>query len=295
METFTTDFPQRFAIVFDSVWTTNENLDTVTRIDPKTGKVTTIQVTAGVGPQSITAAGDAVWASGGGGIVSINPTTNAVTSRSDTSAPSLRFAFGSVWAGIEGGALRLDPATGETVSEPRTGGEDGCGISDAAGSVWLGCGKNLYRIDPTTNDVIATLEQVGPQPQVVTAEGGTWLMTSLEPFVVSSNDLAYSQLDRLDVSTNRVVPGTSIRLVHGASAPGILADGGNIWFSTSFGDPPGAGMLYKFDSASGNVTRAWDMSEGKGCGSNAIAFAYGSLWSASGICNAVRRFPNIAP
>jgi hypothetical protein len=40
---------------------------------------------------------------------------------------------------------------------------------------------------------------------------------------------------------------------------------------------------------------AFDISEGKGYGANAVAFAYGSLWLASGTANAVRRFAQPSP
>jgi hypothetical protein len=114
-------------------------------------------------------------------------------------------------------------------------------------------------------------------------------------FAVDSPDLAYSRVDRLDPVSNKVVPGTAIQLVRGAHVAGNVVADSAIWLSTSFGNPPGAGMLYKFDSANGRVTKAYDISEGKGCGSNAIAFAYGSLWTVAGTCNAVRRFPGITP
>ena len=68
-----------------------------------------------------------------------------------------------------------------------------------------------------------------------------------------------------------------------------------MWLSTSFGVGPGAGQLYAFEPASGKVVAAFDISEGKGYGSNGIAFAYGSLWTASGTANAVRRFPRPTP
>ena len=301
MDAFATDFPQRFAIAFDSLWTANERVDTVTRVDPKSDGVLAVNVGAGVGPQSITADENAIWASGAGGIVRIDPLTNDVTFRSDVGMGSLHFAFDGIWATEGTNLLRIDPATGSTTTTVFTTREPleprvlGCGISVAEGSLWLNCGEDLYRVDPTTTDVIATLQDVGPSARVVSAEGGTWVLTGLEPFGVPSNDLAYSRLDRLDTASNEIVAGTAIRLVHGASAAGDTADGRAIWFSTTFGDPPGAGMLYKFDSTSGQVTSAYDISEGMGCGSNAIAFAYGSLWTASGSCNAVRRFPGIVP
>ena len=83
METFATDFPQGVLIAFDSVWTANEFVDTVTRIDPASGEVTEIKATPGLGPQRLAAAGDSIWTSGAGSVDRIDPATNSVTSHID--------------------------------------------------------------------------------------------------------------------------------------------------------------------------------------------------------------------
>jgi hypothetical protein len=49
-------------------------------------------------------------------------------------------------------------------------------------------------------------------------------------------------------------------------------------------------MLFDFDATTGRVVKAFDLSEGKGYGDNAIAFGYGSVWTASGPPNKVRRW-----
>src|SRR5689334_19598823 len=81
METFSTDFPQKLAVADGSIWTANEFLDTVTRVDATTAKVTSIRVPVGLGPQGIAEAADAIWAAGAGGLVRIDPRSNAVDPR----------------------------------------------------------------------------------------------------------------------------------------------------------------------------------------------------------------------
>jgi hypothetical protein len=112
----------------------------------------------------------------------------------------------------------------------------------------------------------------------------------MDPFGVASPELASTSLDRIDPQTNQLVPGSTVKLVQGAASAGGLADGDMIWFPTSFGEGPGAGKLYEFDATSGKVVKAFDLSEGKNYGSNAIAFGFGSMWTASGTANQVRRF-----
>ena len=297
MDTFATDFPQDLAIAFDSVWTANESIDTVTRIDPTSGKVTAIQVEPGLGPQSLEAAGGAIWTAGAGGIDRIDPATNSVTSHVDGVGPGITFAYGSLWTARSDVLVRIDPKSGEMVdvvesSKDETAERQGCGAGAAAGSIWFACGTTVDRVDPGSGEILATLLDVGTEARVQAGGGATWLLTGQIPFQVSSPDLAWTSLDRLDPVTNQVLPGTTVELVRGAAVGGIgVPDGDFIWFPTSFGVGPGAGMLYKFDARSGTVVEAFDLSEGKGYGSNAIAFGYGSLWTASGQANQVRRFP----
>jgi len=297
MEGFSTDFPQWLAVAGGSIWTANEFLDTITRIDATTGMITTIRVDPGLGPQRVAEAADAVWAAGAGGLVRIDVKSNAVDPRVAGCVISIASAFGSLWAGIKGGMLRVDPRTGLTVEEIRPGAAAGslCNVSTADDSVWLGCGQELYRIDPTSNAVTATFTDAGANPNVIAADGVAWVLAGLDPFGVETPEDAYTTFQRVDLETNRLVADTKKRLVHGASVGGRLADGHVVWLSTSFGVAPDAGMLFAFEPASGKVVTAFDISEGRGYGSNAIAFAYGSLWTASGTANAVRRFPRPIP
>jgi len=295
METFATDFPQGVLIAFDSVWTANEFVDTVTRIDPASGEVTEIKATPGLGPQRLAAAGDSIWTSGAGSVDRIDPATNSVTSHIDAgpAVVSLTSAFGSLWAAGHDGLVRINPETGSiekriaSSSDTELPENQGCGVSAAVGSLWLSCGTTLDRVDPDSGEILATIE---PGGSVVSAGEDLWLTTGKSPFEVASPDLAYASVDRFDPQTNQVVPGSTVQLVQGAGSGGGLADGHDIWFPTTFGDGPGAGMLYEFDAPTGTVIKAFDISEGKGYGSNAIAFGFGSLWTASGTANQVRRF-----
>ena len=296
MEAFSTDNPQGLAVADGSVWTANESLDTVTRIDVTPGEVTSISVAPGIGPQWVVEAAGAVWSAGAGGLVRIDVENNAVDQRVSGCVGSLVSAFGSLWGGVTGGLIRVDPRT-FAVEEvhPDTGAGVKCKVSAAADSVWLSCGAELSRIDPSSNSVRATVTTNGTYATVIAAAGAAWVITGLDPFSVQSREDAFTMLERFDLETNDLVPGTKMRLVHGAFAGGRLVDGSIVWLSTSFGVEPGAGKLYAFEPASGKVVSAFDISEGRGYGSNAIAFGYGSLWTASGTANAVRRFPRPNP
>jgi hypothetical protein len=300
---FPMKFPQDIVVAFGSVWTTNEFLDAVTRIDPTTGRTITIDVGAGVGPSSIEEAGGAIWVGGNEAIVRIDPTTNSVGPRVRGSfmggARNLASGFGSIWADVRSGVLRIDPATGARIAEIAVTGQKACiqGVTTAADSVWVGCGTTAVRIDPTTNAVVGTVPDVGPWPLILSAGETLWVMTGTDIFSAPKPGRASSRLARIDPATNTVIPGTTIRLVRGASAPIPHPEGDVIWFPISTGRGPGVGMLYEFDGLSGRVVRAFDLSEGRKIGSNAVAFGYGSLWTASGTASQVRRFidPGLSP
>ena len=294
METYATDFPQSLVIAFDSVWTANEFVDTVTRIDPASGDVTEIKASAGVGPQRLAAAGGSIWTGGAGGIDRIDPLTNVVASHINApSTVSLVVAFDSLWAGAHDGLVRINPETGEieerieSSSDTELPSNQGCGVTEAVGSLWLTCGSTLDRIDPDTGEILATIT---PGGGVISAGEDMWLTTGEDPFGVASPELASTTLDRIDPKTNEIVPGTTLEVVQGAAVTKELADGDVIWLPTSFGEGPGVGMLYEFDPGSGKVLKAYDLSEGKGYGSNALGFGFGSMWTASGTANQVRRF-----
>jgi len=295
MESFATDFPQGIAIAFDSVWTTNEFLDTVTRIDPATGDVTTIRTPAGSGPQDLEIVGGSMFAAGGGGLFEIDPATNQATRRADGVVGSVAYVEGSLWLSIAGGhVLRLDRETYATLADmelaqlpPR----EACGsVVSGAGSIWIGCGSDVDRIDPATNAVISTIPDAGDQPVVTAVGDDIWVKTSPNVFSLESPEDGSANLVRLDPETNQLLPNTSFELVRGASATSPLVDGETIWYPTSFGAEPAAGTLYEFDPSEGVVVKAYDLSEGKNYGTNFIGFGFGSMWGASGPANQVRRF-----
>jgi len=292
LKSFATSFPQDIVLRFGSVWTANEEVDTVTRIDVMQDIVTAIKVDPAIDPQRIAASADAIWAAGKGGLVRIDPRTNAVVKALDGPIASLTMAFDSLWAGGHGNVVKLDPATGKPVARTQASSPDGdCFTSAAANAIWAGCGPTLDRIDPSSARIVATLHDMGDIPRLVSAGDRTWLKRGLDPFAVESAEAAYGRIDRFDPLTNALVPGTTVDLVDGASAETPVVVGDRIWYPTSFGVGRGAGLLLEFDAHAGKIAAVFDLSEGKGYGSNALAVGFGSLWTASGTANLVRRFP----
>jgi streptogramin lyase len=289
IKSFPVNLPQDLAVAANSVWTTSEATDSVIRIDPFDAGVTTIQVEPGLGPQEIEAVGETIFAGGEGGVVRINPEDVSVEPIPGTEGLShVTYAFESVWAAGDGGyVLRIDPGTLETIARIHVTGDGFCGaVNYGLGSMWLGCGDVTDRIDPETNEIISSGDVGAP----IEAGGRMWSVSGATPYDVASAAQAYGQIDEVDPTNLHEIAGTTIPLVSGAGPTRMALDGDIVWLPTSFGLPSGAGLLFAFDGREGRVLQAFDLSEGRGYGSNAIAFAFGSLWAASGNGNAVRRF-----
>jgi class 3 adenylate cyclase len=101
------DHPSGVAFGAGSIWVANANDKTVSRIDPASGKVTTIVVPSS--PRSITAGAGAIWTANdiAGSVTRIDPATNAVRTidlgvgvGSHTIAIAADVATGSVWVSI---------------------------------------------------------------------------------------------------------------------------------------------------------------------------------------------------
>jgi streptogramin lyase len=286
-ETIRVDFPQDLEIAFDSLWAVSEFLDAVDRIDVASLELTTIPLGAGFGPQELEVAAGTVWVTGNKGLVRVQPGTNRVVSHIDGSFKSLASGFGSLWAGGLDGVTRIDPARSKVIARILPSASGRCSASVGGGAVWMSCGESVKRIDPATNRIVATVPHPG---RVVVAGDDLWLVRSRDIFEVPDPKDAYTTLDRLDPTTNRVIPGTRIELIRGASSVFPRVVGDRILFPSSNGVGSDVGMLYVFDPRTGTVVDTLDLSEGKGYGSNSVVIGYGSLWTASGLSDRIRRW-----
>jgi hypothetical protein len=92
-----------FTVADGSVWVTNYKAGSVSRIDPKTNEVTTIDgAGSGVG---ITSGGGYVWAAASNGIAKIDPATNSIVQEVDLGAGEyyeLVWDDGIIWASTRG-------------------------------------------------------------------------------------------------------------------------------------------------------------------------------------------------
>ena len=207
---------------FGSFWQTNYGTATLSRVNPRTNKVTRTG-RLGSQPCGIAAGAGSLWIDGYGTsrIERVNRRTLKVVKRIRVGINvwDVAYAFGSVWASnnYDGSVARINPATNRIVKTIKTGGQpSNFAIGDDA--LWVGSNsptaKDVYRIDPATNTSTAVpTGHVGPSGIIVSADA-VW--------TANGDD----SVTRLDANTNAVVATlkAGVRPVQGAAAPD-----GTIW------------------------------------------------------------------
>jgi streptogramin lyase len=139
LETFTMSLPQDLVIASGSVWTTNEAVNTVSRIDTASGKVQAIDLRPGFDPQRLELAAGGIWTTGAGedgsagGLARIDPATQKIEYFLRGRFGELAYAFGSLWVAGRGHLVRVDPVTGRAIGATITSTDPGyCLVSAGA-------------------------------------------------------------------------------------------------------------------------------------------------------------------
>lgn len=169
-----------------SLWVTNPDAETVTRIDEETQAVVdTIPV--GGAPAGIAAGDDAVWVveSAGPSVSRISPETNTIVDTVPVGNGPVGIAVGEggVWVTnrLDGTVARIDPELGEVIATIPVG-QDPSGVAVGFGSVWVAIGgaNAVVRIDPGT-DAVSQSVGVGNGPTTVgVSPDGVWVANGLD-------------------------------------------------------------------------------------------------------------------
>ena len=230
--------PTHVAVGEGSVWVSNSDGGTVSRIDPQTRAVLqTIGV--GSGPSGITTGKGAVWVDSLDGVVSrIDPPTNTVvqTIRVGNGPAGIAYGHGSVWVANTGDdtITRIDAATGTKRATLRIAAND---LAFGAGLLWASQRRasRVVRIDPETGSVVQSIG-VGNGPAGLAVGGdAVWVANSLDGTV-----------SRIDPVTNSVA--ATIPAGNGVSA--VAVDASGVWVSNQFD-----GTVARIDPARNLVTR----------------------------------------
>ncbi|HLK67817.1 MAG TPA: hypothetical protein VKU19_30505 [Bryobacteraceae bacterium] len=191
------------ANAFGTLWIPNCADGTVTRIDPKTAKITaTLSVGVGTALPSVAATTDSLWVltDDRTTLSRVDPQQNQVVAelRLPAGCNSLTFGESALWVTCpsENRVLKVDPQTNlvdksiEVSAQPRA-------LAIGENSVWVLCTKEgkVERIDPKTSKVLKTiaLEVPGAEGGISLGQGSVWVT------------LAGFPLTRIDPATDKVV------------------------------------------------------------------------------------------
>jgi YVTN family beta-propeller protein len=233
--------PSRLAAGYRSLWVTNSNADTVTRIDLATQTVRqTVPLSSQ--PGGIAVGAGAVWVTDAlkGTVSRIDPTVGRVvqTIAVGNGPSGVAVGNGAVWVTNSSDATlsRVDARTGSVARTISLGG----GATDAAvgmGAVWVSdeAAGRVLRVDTQTDQVTASI-RVGTGPgAIAVGDGSVWVTNGLDGTV-----------SRIDPKTNSVT--ATIAVGDGPDAIAVGARG--VWVANEFG-----GTVVRLDPSSGAVAR----------------------------------------
>jgi YVTN family beta-propeller protein len=225
-----------------SIWVTNADDHSLSRIDPETNAaVQTIQV--GSGPAGVAVCGGFVWVANNldGTVSKIDPRTNSAVDTKQVGDGPRGVACGEhgLWVAnsSDGTVTRLDPRSGTLRGTIRVGsGADG--VAEGAGAVWVTSESSgsVARIDPRTGSVTKTTNVGSGASAVAVGAGAVWVDNSLDGTV-----------SRIEPATNRVA--ATIAVGDGPSGVSVT-DRGMVWVSNEF-----AGTLSWIDPTRNEVAQ----------------------------------------
>ncbi len=216
-------------------------------------------------PSNIAAGEGSIWVTlQGGGLLRIDPATNAIIAHIDTGPPqgysqALVVAEGSVWLTnyTDSTVSRIDAHDYRLLATIPVG--DGPeGIAAGPGAIWVANNhtESVSRIDPTTNTVVATIP-VGP---VLGREGPAAIDVTTNGVWTAVPNL--SAVVRVDPATNQVVA-----TVPGGDACGnVSATPDQVW--------AGCGNVVRMDPATNKAVTTLTV----GDSARSVLVGLGSVW-----------------
>ena len=264
--------PWGVAVGQGSVWVTNYNDGTVSRIDPVTHAVVPIQVEST--PTGIAVGADAVWVTNSysGTVSRIDPADDSVvaTIPVGNGPTGVAVGDGSVWVAnsSDGTLSQINPLSDNATTIPLGGATD---VAVGGSAVWVSDEANgrVLRVDPQTNRVTGSIN-VGTGPSAITVGfGSVWVTNSLD-----------GTISRINPQTNKV---TAVLQV-GSGPNAIAAGAGGVWVANELG-----GTVVRIDPATNAPARPITV----GNSPRGLAVADGLVWVSAEA--SVTRVPTSGP
>jgi YVTN family beta-propeller protein len=268
--------PSALAYGGSSLWVANFDADTVSRVDPRTGRVVGAPIKVGNGPVGVAVTPKWVWVAH-----QFDSTVTRIAQRSGRvigtpiRVPDRPLAIaagaGAVWvfSSTPGTLTKIDPNTGTVRStSPRivargTSNQDYAGLAIAGSLVLVPSPAEnaLVRIDASTNRPAGPAIDVGTGPsRVGVAFGSAWVA-----------NLDGASVTRVDLRTGKSLAEIPV----GGLPVAVVGGGGVVWVADQRG-----GALVRIDPATNAVTGEPIPVGPTGVRPHAVAYADGRPWVA---------------
>lgn len=213
--------PMRVAAGERSLWVSNPDRDTVSRIDLETQRARqTIRV--GDGPDGLAVGARFVWVANSweGTVAKVSLQTDEVVDRIQVGAGphDVVVGLGSVWTAntLEHTVSRIDPRTDVVVGTFSSGGTAPTALAAGAGSLWIANASSdlVSRLDPESGKIVAQVPVGGGPSELAWGFGSLWVTTN-----------GGATVTRIDPRTNLVAAAVPV----GPSVSGLAAGAGAVW------------------------------------------------------------------
>lgn len=208
------------AVGAGAVWASNNQSETLFRIDPATLSVKPIRVSGG--PGQIAIGDQGLWVLRENAVSRVDFRSNAIASTIKVRAPSsIAVSDSGVWVASSDNDMvfRIDPSREEVVATIKVG-DKPSSVAVGKGAVWVtNMGENtVSRIEQHSNRVSATIA-VGAEPEdIATHSGSVWVVNQ-----------GSHTVSRISATTNRVVETIDAGLMQGLSGHAIVVGEGAVW------------------------------------------------------------------
>ena len=151
---------------------------TISRINPRTGKIAAISPRGGANPALAYGEG-ALWVGGPRAVTRISPSSNRVIRLAETPSAVVT-GFGSVWVALRAAAklVRIDAESEAVERIPIEG--PATALAVGHGAVWIAIGTRgaLLRVDPARNEVAARVPLGAAPTSLAVSSEGVWVGVS---------------------------------------------------------------------------------------------------------------------
>jgi streptogramin lyase len=261
-----------------SLWISNAQTRTVSRIDPRTQEPVVAPIALDVQPADIAYGEGAVWVCSADrtSLTRIDPHTNQVAAVIDLSPlqlPTINHFWvaageGAVWLVNETSVIQIDPQTNQVVGHPIVAGEEIIAIALGEDTFWTGSHDDgiITRIDARAHQVVTRIDVGFAVHGLAVGEGSAWVLDE-HGFAVA----------HLDPATNQIGERVPINFVGANLATGA----GSVWVAPAAKDSgrsTGNDGIARIDSEARTIMETVHVGEVETSQYYKVMFAEGSAW-----------------